>query len=230
MLPAAKDALILDMRTTRGSACGSRIAGRTSFTFFPSQAMRTDALAQFLVEKRWSRWFLLPGPHAAGRGLCGGRAPLGRPLRRPRRRRQKLRLQSRLAPQRHRLSADPNADAARDAGRLRLRRPLRRGRNAICSGIIFPTTPTTRVRSWARRGSLRSAWTPAFQSYSALQMQHRFKLFAHREHDRARLRRLARRQHRRQRGHARANDLAGRNARVPADRTTSSSPASRGRV
>jgi ABC transporter substrate binding protein (PQQ-dependent alcohol dehydrogenase system) len=31
------------------------------------------------------------------------------------------------------------------------------------------------------QGLIAAAWTPAFQSYSALQMQHRFQLFAHRQ-------------------------------------------------
>lgn len=36
----------------------------------PSRAMLADGLAQYLVWKRWSRWFLLTGPHAGDQSLA----------------------------------------------------------------------------------------------------------------------------------------------------------------
>ena len=59
-LPDAADAIILDARTiddnTRQENCRQNV-----FHLLPSRAMRTDALAQFLIFKHWPRWFLLKG-------------------------------------------------------------------------------------------------------------------------------------------------------------------------
>lgn len=59
-LPEAKDAVILDVRTTddatRGADCRANV-----FHVRPSRAMKADALAQYLVWKRWSRWLLVVG-------------------------------------------------------------------------------------------------------------------------------------------------------------------------
>ena len=41
-----------------------RIAGPNVFHIVPSYAMRADALAQYLIWKRWSRWFLIKGTAA----------------------------------------------------------------------------------------------------------------------------------------------------------------------
>ena len=59
--PAVRGSLIVDMRTTDDSL-RQRDCRTNVFHILPNQAMRADALAQFLVEKRWSRWFLLQGP------------------------------------------------------------------------------------------------------------------------------------------------------------------------
>ena len=59
-MPEAKDALILDMRTSADELRGEKCKLNT-FHLLPSTAMRTDALGQYLVAKRWTRWFLLAG-------------------------------------------------------------------------------------------------------------------------------------------------------------------------
>jgi ABC transporter substrate binding protein (PQQ-dependent alcohol dehydrogenase system) len=63
-LPEAKNAIILDIRTSdddlRQEQCRANI-----FHLAPSYAMRADALGQFLVYKRWQRWFLIHGAQAA---------------------------------------------------------------------------------------------------------------------------------------------------------------------
>ena len=59
-MPEAKDALILDMRT-RDDALRAENCRRNTFHLLPSTAMRTDALGQYLVAKRWTRWFVLQG-------------------------------------------------------------------------------------------------------------------------------------------------------------------------
>ncbi|MEG6509040.1 ABC transporter substrate-binding protein [Methyloligella sp. 2.7D] len=59
-MPEASDALILDIRThddtLRQQQCRANV-----FHILPSDAMRTDALAQYLIWKKWDRWFLLKG-------------------------------------------------------------------------------------------------------------------------------------------------------------------------
>lgn len=46
----------------RGTSCSGRV-----LHLLPSRAMRADALAQFLVKKRWTKWFLVIGPRPADR-------------------------------------------------------------------------------------------------------------------------------------------------------------------
>jgi ABC transporter substrate binding protein (PQQ-dependent alcohol dehydrogenase system) len=59
-LPEAKDAIIFNIRLSddelRQEQCRANV-----FHLAPSYAMRADALAQYLIWKRWPRWFLLKG-------------------------------------------------------------------------------------------------------------------------------------------------------------------------
>ena len=59
-LPEAKNAIILDARTSddalRQEDCRANV-----FHLAPSDAMRADALGQFLLYKRWTRWFFVHG-------------------------------------------------------------------------------------------------------------------------------------------------------------------------
>lgn len=56
-----RDLLFLNVRaaddTLRGSGCSAKV-----LHVAPSRAMLADALAQYLVWKRWKRWFLVVGP------------------------------------------------------------------------------------------------------------------------------------------------------------------------
>ncbi len=65
-LPAAQSMLILDAATTddalRGEQCRRNIVH-----LMPSRAMRTDALAQYLLKKRWTKAFLVIGPQPEDR-------------------------------------------------------------------------------------------------------------------------------------------------------------------
>lgn len=60
-LPEAKDALLFNAGATDDSLRGERCAPNLLHTA-PSRAMLADALAQYLVFKRWTRWFLVVGP------------------------------------------------------------------------------------------------------------------------------------------------------------------------
>ncbi|MDX2289167.1 MAG: ABC transporter substrate-binding protein [Hyphomicrobiaceae bacterium] len=59
-LPAARDAIILNVRSSRDELRGVDCR-RNVFHVVPSWAMRADALAQYLLWKRWRRWFLISG-------------------------------------------------------------------------------------------------------------------------------------------------------------------------
>ena len=63
-LPEAKGAIFLNIRARedvlRQTQCRLDV-----FHLIPSDAMLTDALAQYLVWKKWTRWFLVRGQHPA---------------------------------------------------------------------------------------------------------------------------------------------------------------------
>ncbi|MGR8997588.1 MAG: ABC transporter substrate-binding protein [Gammaproteobacteria bacterium] len=60
-LPAAKQMLLFDVATVddalRNEQCRSNV-----LHILPSRAMRADALAQYMMKKRWTQWFLVIGP------------------------------------------------------------------------------------------------------------------------------------------------------------------------
>lgn len=60
-LPVAQDKLLFDAGTTddalRNELCRSNV-----LHLLPSRAMRADALAQYMMKKRWREWFLVTGP------------------------------------------------------------------------------------------------------------------------------------------------------------------------
>ncbi|MDD2659650.1 MAG: ABC transporter substrate-binding protein [Methylococcales bacterium] len=60
-LPVAKQMLLFDVSTTddalRNEQCRSNV-----LHILPSRAMRADALAQYMMKKRWTKWFLVIGP------------------------------------------------------------------------------------------------------------------------------------------------------------------------
>jgi len=59
-LPAAKNMLLFDVSTLddslRNEQCRSNV-----LHLLPNRAMRADALAQYMLKKRWSKWFLVIG-------------------------------------------------------------------------------------------------------------------------------------------------------------------------
>ena len=177
--PSTKNALILDMRTIEDSLrqrdCRSNV-----FHILPNQAMRADALAQFLVEKRWSRWFLLQGPAQQDAVYAADV------------RRSAARYGARIVAAR---SYDYNPGSRRsDTGyqQIQTQMPLATqvgsdydvlyvADETDLFGDYLPYNTFDARPVVGTQGLVATAWTPAFQSYSALQMQHRFTLFAHRE-------------------------------------------------
>ena len=68
-LSEAKGAIILDSRTSDDSArqvdCRNNV-----FHVLPNWAMRADALAQYLIWKKWQRWFLVSGTSPADKAFA----------------------------------------------------------------------------------------------------------------------------------------------------------------
>ena len=60
-LPSAKQLLLFDVATV-DDALRNEQCRRNVLHLLPSRAMRTDALAQYMMKKRWTKWFLVIGP------------------------------------------------------------------------------------------------------------------------------------------------------------------------
>jgi ABC transporter substrate binding protein (PQQ-dependent alcohol dehydrogenase system) len=177
-LPAARDALILDMRTTE-DALRQQDCRANVFHLLPSQAMRADALAQFLVLKRWTRWFLIQGPTPQDAVYAADV------------RRSAARYGARVVAEK---TYDYDAGSRRsDTGyqQIQTQMPLATEVGADYDvifvadesdlfGDYLPYNTYSARPVVGTQGLVASAWTPAYQEYAALQMQQRFGLFAHR--------------------------------------------------
>jgi ABC transporter substrate binding protein (PQQ-dependent alcohol dehydrogenase system) len=60
-LPAARQMLLFDVATV-DDALRNEQCRRNVLHILPSRAMRADALAQYMMKKRWTKWFLIIGP------------------------------------------------------------------------------------------------------------------------------------------------------------------------
>jgi ABC transporter substrate binding protein (PQQ-dependent alcohol dehydrogenase system) len=177
-LPSAKNALFLDMRTTedrlRQQECRAN-----DFHLLPSQAMRTDAIAQYLVWKRWPRWFIIQGPTREDAVYAADI------------RRSAARYGAHIVAQKT-YNYNPGSRRS-DTGyqQIQTQMPLATEVGGDYD-VIFVADETDLFgdylpyNTYAARpvvgtqGLVASAWTPAYQEYAALQMQQRFDLFAHR--------------------------------------------------
>ncbi|MEI6545304.1 MAG: ABC transporter substrate-binding protein, partial [Methylococcales bacterium] len=65
-LPATKELLLFDVGT-RDDALRNEECRRNVLHILPSRAMRADALAQYMMKKRWTQWFLVVGPNPEDR-------------------------------------------------------------------------------------------------------------------------------------------------------------------
>jgi ABC transporter substrate binding protein (PQQ-dependent alcohol dehydrogenase system) len=178
-LPEAADDIILDVRTIdddlRQENCRQNI-----FHLLPSRAMRTDALAQFLVFKRWQRWFLLKGVSTADEAYVADV------------RRSAARFGGKVVEERT-YSYDPGARRV-DTGfqQIQTQMPLAT-RNTPSHDVLVVADEDDQFGDYlpyntsdarpivGTQGLVAVAWHPSFQEYSALQMQHRFKASARRE-------------------------------------------------
>jgi len=68
-LPEAADALIFNGRA-QDDALRTEVCRANVFHTVPSRAMKADALAQFLIWKRWDAWFLIQGERPADQAFA----------------------------------------------------------------------------------------------------------------------------------------------------------------
>ena len=174
----AKDAVILDMRTSDNSLRQEQCA-RNVFHILPSTAMRTDALAQFLVAKNWPRWMVLRGPGDANAAFADDM------------RRAATRFGGKIVEDR---SYYYDAGSRRvDTGYQQIQRQMPLATSSAPAhdvlvvadegdlfGDYLPYNTSQAHLVAGTQGLAPVAWHPAFQEYSALQMQHRFEIAIHR--------------------------------------------------
>ncbi|WP_244406156.1 ABC transporter substrate-binding protein [Methylocella silvestris] len=177
--PAAQHALIFDIHTSDDALRQGKCA-RNVFHILPSTAMRADALGQYLAKKGWRRWFVLHGPSAEDAAFAadihraasrfGGKVVEDRAYnydagsRRVDTGYQQIATQMPLATQ-----GAPAHDVVIVAD------------SADLFGDYLPYNTFEPRPIVGTQGLSPVAWHPAFQEYSALQMQHRFELAAHRK-------------------------------------------------
>lgn len=65
-LPAAQQMVLFDA-STRDDALRNEQCRKNVLHILPSRAMRADTLAQYMMKKRWSKWFLVIGPNPEDR-------------------------------------------------------------------------------------------------------------------------------------------------------------------
>ncbi len=142
--------------------------------------MLADALAQYLIWKKWPRWFLVSGPTREDKLFAealkrsakrfGGKIVEERTFQyEPGSRRYRRRLRADAA-------ADPDLHAERARRTTSCSSPTR----ATCSATTFPIAPGTRARSPARSGLVPMSWHPAIELWGGTQFQNRFKRLADR--------------------------------------------------
>ncbi len=76
-LPEAKDAVIMNIRSSATSLRQEQCRVNV-FHIIPDYAMRADALAQYLIWKKWPRWFVIRRDTPARPGLSRSGETLGR--------------------------------------------------------------------------------------------------------------------------------------------------------
>jgi ABC transporter substrate binding protein (PQQ-dependent alcohol dehydrogenase system) len=168
-LPAAADALILNAGapddSLRNDACRANVLHT-----LPDRAMLADALAQFLMKRRWDEWFLIEGQ---GPGDAEWAAALRRSA-------EKFGAEI-VAEKVWAFDADMRRNAAQEAP-------------AFTQGPDYDVVVTAdEIEDWARylpyntwearpiagsEGLMPAAWSPALEQWGAVQLQNRFRKLA----------------------------------------------------
>ena len=139
----------------------------------PSRSMLADALGQYLVVKKWTRWFLIVGSHDADQAYADDDQARGAALRGGDRGGAGVQGYRRRAHHRFRPGADRVADGGlypvrRRASccRRRRREPGVRPLRALPHLVPAPVAGTAGLRP--------TSWSPAHDQWGAIQLQDRF--------------------------------------------------------
>ena len=145
----------------------------------PSDAMMADGLAQFLMFKRWSRWFLILGSHPQDQALADAY------------RRAATKFGAKIVEER--VFEDTGGARRTDTGHVQVQAAIpvftQRARDhdiviaADAAGVFAPYLP---YHTWDARpvagsaGLVPRSWHPAMEAWGATQFQNRFEALAHR--------------------------------------------------
>ena len=146
----------------------------------PDRYMLADALAQYLVWKRWQRWFVVKGVFPEDLAYLEA-------IRRAAKRfggtiveEREYKETARRAALRQRRATGPAADAGIYPRRARPMTSWWSPTKAKCSARIYPSAPMTRALWPELPGSTPMSWHPAHEQWGATQMQNRFQRLANR--------------------------------------------------
>jgi ABC transporter substrate binding protein (PQQ-dependent alcohol dehydrogenase system) len=172
-MPEAKDAIILDIRTSddelRQEQCRSNV-----FHILPSWAMRTDALGQYLIWKKWARWLLVTGKNPADLGYAAAV------------RRAAMRLGAKIVDERTYTYAAGSRRTDTGHEQVQQQMPLLT-QSAPSYDVVFVADESETFgdylpyRTWDPRpvvgtqGLFAVAWARPFEEYGGTQLQHRFE-------------------------------------------------------
>lgn len=170
-LPEAKDALIFNVRAKDDALRGAQCR-RNLLHVIPSYAMEADALAQYLVWKRWLQWFLVVGTGDDDKLFADAI------------RRSAKRFNAKIVEERE-FDATPGARRT-DTGYVQIQKQM----PVFTQGVDYDVLVVSDVRdafgqyllyrTWEPRpvvgtqGLVPTAWSPNFEQWGATQMQDRF--------------------------------------------------------
>lgn len=143
----------------------------------PSRSMLTDALAQFLVLKKWTRWFLLSGANPADKAFADAVRASAK------------KFGARIVAEKQ--YADTDASARTDSGHAQVQQQMAVFTQISTEHDIIVVAdeseifgPYVAYRSWSPRpvagtsGLMPVSWHPAHEQWGATQLQNRFAALA----------------------------------------------------
>ncbi len=172
-MPEAKDALIFDVRTSddslRQEDCRANV-----FHILPSWAMRTDALGQYLVWKKWTRWLLVTGKNPDDLGYAAAV------------KRAATRLGAKIVDERSYTYAAGSRRTDTGHQQVQQQMPLLTQSAPPYDVVVVADESETfgdylPYRTWDPRpvvgtqGLFAVAWARPFEEYGGTQLQHRFE-------------------------------------------------------
>ncbi len=172
-MPEAKDAIILDIRTSddelRQEQCRSNV-----FHILPNWAMRADALGQYLIWKKWARWLLVTGENPADLGYAAAV------------KRTAARFGAKIVDERTYTYAAGSRRTDTGHEQVQQQMPLLT-QSAPPYDVVFVADESETFgeylpyRTWDPRpvvgtqGLIAVAWHRSFEEYGGTQLQHRFE-------------------------------------------------------